>query len=114
MKRALMSSLLVLGLVGAFSAEAADKKIERLFNSKCSACHGKDGKAQTEKGKKMAMRDMASAEFQKGTDEEFKKAILEGMKKEEKGVKQEMDPFKDELKGPEVDALVAYCREFKK
>ncbi len=113
MKRALIGSALAVVLFG-FSAQAADKKIERLFGSKCSACHGKDGKGQTEKGKKMQVRDLASAEFQKGTDEDFKKVILEGMKKEKDGVKQEMDGFKDELKGPEIDALVAYMREFKK
>ncbi|MBS1149175.1 MAG: cytochrome c family protein [Myxococcaceae bacterium] len=113
MKRVLMGSFLAVVLFG-FSAQAADKKIERLFNSKCSACHGKDGKGQTEKGKKMAVRDMASPEFQKGTDEDFKKAILEGFKAEKDGVKQEMDSFKEDLKGPDVDAMIKYMREFKK
>ncbi len=97
-----------------FSAHAADKKIERLFGSKCGSCHGKDGKAQTEKGKKMQMKDIASAEFQKLSDDEMKKAINEGVKTEKGGVKQEMDGFKEELKPAEVDALVAYLREFKK
>ena len=96
------------------SAQAADKKIERLFGSKCGSCHGKDGKAQTEKGKKMQMRDLASAEFQKGSDADFKKAILEGIKAEKGGVKQEMDGYKDDLKPEQVDALVKYMREFKK
>ena len=114
MKRLLLGSALLLTFTIGLPAQAADKKIERLFGSKCSACHGKDGKAQTEKGKKMAMRDMASPEFQKGSDEDFKKVILEGMKKETGGVKQEMDAYKDELKPAEVDALVAYMREFKK
>ena len=97
-----------------FNASAADKKIERLFGSKCGSCHGKDGKAQTEKGKKMQMRDMASPEFQKGTDDDFKKAILEGIKAEKGGVKQEMDSYKEDIKPEEVDALVKYMREFKK
>lgn len=114
MKPAWIGCVLLLAVGVSAPAPAADKKTVRLFDSKCSACHGKDGKAQTEKGKKMAMRDAASAEFQKGTDEEFKKAILEGQKKVTNGVKQEMDPFKDELKGPEVDALILYLREFKK
>ena len=114
MIRGLTWSLLLALAFGLGSAQAADKKTQRLFDSKCSACHGKDGKAQTEKGKKMAMRDMATPEFQKGTDDDFKKAILDGSKKDRDGVKQEMDPFKDELKGPEVDALIALVREFKK
>ncbi len=106
----LLTSLLIPVTV----ALAADKKTERVYGSKCSACHGKDGKAQTEKGKKMQLRDLASAEIQKLTDDEMKKAILEGVKTEKGGVKQEMEGFKEELKGPEVDALVAYMREFKK
>ena len=114
MKRVLIGSVLLLGVGLGAPTQAADKKLERLFGSKCSACHGKDGKAQTEKGKKMKMRDIASAEFQKATDDEMKKAINEGSKKEKDGVKQEMDGFKDEIKAPEVDALVAYMREFKK
>ena len=96
------------------SAYAADKKIERTFNSKCASCHGKDGKGATEKGKKMAVRDMTGEEFQKGKDEDFKKAINEGLKKEEKGVKQEMDGYKSELKAEEIDGLVKHIREFKK
>lgn len=114
MKRLMIAVVFTLSVAVGSQAQAADKKIERLFGSKCSACHGKDGKGQTEKGKKMNIRDMASAEFQKGTDEEFKKAILEGIKKEVGGVKQEMDAYKEEIKGPEIDALVAYMREFKK
>ncbi|HEY1086475.1 MAG TPA: cytochrome c [Archangium sp.] len=112
MKRFSLIALAVLSL--SFSAQAADKKIERLFGSKCGSCHGKDGKAQTEKGKKMAMRDIASPEFQKVSDADMKKAILEGVKGEKNGVKQEMDAYKEDLKPEEVDALVSYMREFAK
>ncbi len=104
----------VLGAVLATSAYAADKKVERLFNSKCGSCHGKDGKAQTEKGKKMAVRDMTTDEYLKGKDADWKKAIEDGVKKEEKGVKQEMDGYKADLKGEEIDGLVKYIRELKK
>ncbi len=105
---------LLAAVAGSLSAFAADKKVERTFNSKCGSCHGKDGKAQTEKGQKMKLRDMSSAEFQKKSDEDFKKAIVDGMKAEKDGVKQEMDGFKDDLKPEEIDALVAYVRAFKK
>ncbi len=105
-------SLLIALMLG-LSAFAADKKTERLFNAKCGSCHGKDGKAQTEKGKQMKMRDMGSEEFQKETDDAMKKTISEGFKKEKDGVKQEMDSFKDELKPAEIDSLVGLVREFK-
>ena len=113
MKRLALMNVL-LACVFSFSAQAADKKVERLFGSKCGSCHGKDGKAQTEKGKKMVMRDMASEEFQKISDADMTKAINEGLKKEKDGVKQEMDGYKEEIKAPEVEALVKYIREFKK
>lgn len=99
-------------LVFAFSAEAADKKTERTWNSKCASCHGKDGKGQTQKGQKMKIRDMGSAAFQKGSDADFRKAILSGVKKNENGG--EMDGFEEELKPAEVDALISYIREFAK
>jgi len=106
------SLLVAVGL--AFSAQAADKKIERTFNSKCGSCHGKDGKGQTEKGLKMKLTDMTTAEFQKKSDDDFKKAINDGIKVEKDGIKKEMDPFKDELKPDEVDGMVKYIRELKK
>jgi mono/diheme cytochrome c family protein len=104
----------VLTITLSFSVFAADKKVERTFNAKCGSCHGKDGAGQTDKGKKMKMRNMGSAEFQTATDEEMTKTITEGFKKDKDGVKQEMDSFKDELKPEEVGALVKYVREFKK
>ena len=114
MKRYILLNVVIAVTAFTVSAHAADKKVERMYGSKCGACHGKDGKAQTEKGKKMQMRDVASAEFQKSTDDEWKKVINEGVKTEKGGVKQEMDGFKDDLKPADVDALVAYMREFKK
>lgn len=105
--------MVVLSCALAFGAWGADKKTERLFNSKCGSCHGKDGKGQTEKGKKMGVRDMASAEYQKGTDAEFKKAIQDGISREKDGKKQEMDPYKEELSDADIDALIKLTREFK-
>lgn len=107
---------LTAALVFATPAQAqADKKTERTWKAKCASCHGMDGKAETEKGKKMKVASMATEEWQKEwTDEEIKKAINEGVKKEEGGVKKEMDPFKDELKPEQVDTLLAYIRGLKK
>lgn len=114
MKRIALMNVLLACVAFSFNAQAADKKIERLFGSKCGSCHGKDGKAQTEKGKKMQMRDIASEEFQKVSDADMIKAINEGVKTEKGGVKQEMDGYKEELKPDQIDALVKYMREFKK
>lgn len=96
------------------TAFAADKKIERLWKSKCASCHGADGKGETEKGKKMKIMDMTTADFQKKTDDEIKKTITEGIKTEKDGVKKEMDPYKDDVKGETLDAVVAHIRSLKK
>ena len=96
---------------GALAADAPDQKTGRLWKSKCAACHGADGKGDTDQGKKMKVGNMATAAFQKSkTDDQLKKAILEGVKQEKDGVKQEMDPYKGELTPEQVDALVKYIR----
>ena len=57
MKRFGMLLAAAIGLLFATSSYAADKKIERLWKAKCASCHGADGTAQTEKGKKMKVGD---------------------------------------------------------
>lgn len=114
MKRIGMFLAVAIGLVFATSSYAADKKIERLWKAKCASCHGADGKAQTEKGKKMQVGDMTTADFQKKSDADLTKVINEGFKEEKNGVKKEMDPYKDELKEGELEGLLALMREFGK
>ena len=95
-------------------AFAADKKIERLWKSKCGSCHGSDGKGDTEKGKKMKLGDLTSAEWQKKTtDADITKLINEGMKSDKDGVKKEMDAYAD-LTAEQKTGLVAFIRELKK
>lgn len=107
---------LVIGLLvgGTAFAGEVDKKTERLWKAKCASCHGADGKAQTEKGKEMKVRDMSTAAYQKDvTDEKIKKALAEGVNTTKDGVKQEMDAYKD-LKPEQVDGLIAYIRSLAK
>ena len=100
--------------LGAPALAEVDKKVERAWKAKCSSCHGAVGKGDTEKGQQMKIVDMTSAEFQAKKDDELKNAILNGVKKEKGGVKQEMDAFKGDLTPEQVDALAAYVRTFKK
>jgi len=111
MKR-IMFLLTAIALASA-PAFAADKKIERVWKSKCASCHGKTGQADTEKGKKMKMKDMTTAEWQKISDDEIKKVLKEGVKEEKDGVKKEMDAY-DDLKPEQVTGLIAFMRELKK
>jgi mono/diheme cytochrome c family protein len=111
-KRAL-SGWVLLGLLSGSTAwaDAPDKKTERTWKAKCASCHGATGKGDTEQGQKQKVRDMTSAAFQKDvTDEAIKKSLLEGVKREHDGVKQEMESFKDTLKPEQMDALVKYVR----
>ena len=95
---AMAAALLVRGEV--------DKKTEKTWKAKCSSCHGVDGKAQTDQGKKYGIKDYTTAEFQKAhADAELKKAILEG-----EGTNM---PAYKEL-GDQADQLVQLIRGFKK
>ncbi len=98
----------------AFSSNAraaeVDKKIQRLWKSKCASCHGAMGKGDTEQGKKMGIRDMSSAAVQKEmTDATITKALKEGVKTD----KGEMEAFPD-LTPEQTDGLLKYIRGFKK
>lgn len=100
------------------TAEAAPpdaKQTERLWKSKCSACHGKDGKGETKKGKKQKVKDMTTAAWQKEvTDAKMLKAMNEGIDRTTDGVKQKMKPLKGKLSPEEMQALIKYMRAFKK
>ena len=112
--RVLASVVVASFLLGAPALAEVDKKVERAWKAKCSSCHGAAGKADTDKGQQMKIVDMTSAEFQAKKDDELRNAILNGVKKDKGGVKQEMDAFKGDLTPEQVDALVAYIRTFKK
>lgn len=109
----LMMTLVGIALVATSARAETDKKVERLFRSKCASCHGQDGKGQTEKGKKLKLPDMSSADFKAKKEDEMRKAITEGVKVEKDGIKKEMDSFKDELKPEQIDSLIEYVKAFK-
>lgn len=88
-----------------------DKKIERLWKSKCGSCHGADGKAATEKGKKMKMSDLSVAAWQTAHgNDEVKKSITDGIKRTKDGVEQEMDAYATELTAEQIGELLTYVR----
>lgn len=90
-------------------------QIDRAWRGKCAACHGADGKAQTDEGKKMAIGDMSTAAWQtQMTDDKIKAAINDGVKRKKGSVAQEMEPYKGKLPPAQIDGLVAYVRALKK
>ena len=113
MNRTWMIGLAAAALPFAAMAEV-DKKTERLWKAKCATCHGVDGKGQTDQGHKMGMADITTPEWQKSlTDEQVKKAIATGLKREKGGKTQEMDPFSEKLEVAQIDTLAAYIRTLK-
>jgi mono/diheme cytochrome c family protein len=93
------------------AVEPPSKKTERLWKAKCGSCHGQDGKAQTEKGRKQKISDMTVASWQaKRTNKQLFDATWNGVKTEKDGVKQEMDAYKDEISKEDTEALVQYIR----
>jgi mono/diheme cytochrome c family protein len=94
-------------LAGSSLARAeVDKKTERTWKSKCASCHGADGKAQTDQGKKLGIKDYSAAAFHTGvTDADLKKAVVDG-----KG--ENMPAYKDLAE--QSDQLVQLIRSFKK
>lgn len=94
-------------------AADADVKTARLWKAKCSACHGVDGKADTDSGKKLKIPDMTKPAWQKLTTEAaMKKAITDGIKRE--GMAEGMDGFKEKLTPEQIDLLAGYVRSLGK
>jgi mono/diheme cytochrome c family protein len=90
-----------------------EKKLVRLWNSKCATCHGEDGHGITEQGKEMGIADMTKAAYWKSvTVEGARKAVLEGLKRTVNGKEQEMKAFADRLSPQQVDDLNMYAVSF--
>jgi|HubBroStandDraft_2_1064218.scaffolds.fasta_scaffold1779134_1 mono/diheme cytochrome c family protein len=77
-----------------------------LFKSKCAACHGSDGSANTAAGKSMKIRDFHSPDVQKQTDAELTEIISAG-----KGA---MPSYKGKLTDDQIKQLVGYIRDLAK
>jgi mono/diheme cytochrome c family protein len=77
-----------------------------IYKSNCAMCHGADGSGQTPAGKAMKVRDLRSADVQKMTDKELAAVIADG--------KGKMPGYKAKLGPSDIDALVAYIRQFAK
>jgi mono/diheme cytochrome c family protein len=77
----------------------------KLWDNHCEICHGKDGRAETDHGKGMHARNLADEKWQKKTsDAKIAKTIKKGHEK--------MPAFESKLSQTEIDALVAYVRQF--
>ena len=108
------SSLLLFAAVGisGFSLEAtayAPSELAtatQLFSKHCVACHGRDGRSQTSRGKANHARDLTDRKWQDDvSDERIYNSIMNG--RDEQGT---MPGFSDKLKENDANSLVKLVR----
>ena len=121
MLRGLKPAIFLLILFATFGIVMADRLIDKtranltkaepadaasLFNSQCAKCHGRDGRAQTSRGRHTHTRDLTKAEWQDDvSDERIFNSISRGRGK--------MPAFK-KLSDAQIDSLVSYVRRLRK
>ena len=107
MKTKFRVSLVVLAVVFALSTWtfAADASAD-LYKSNCASCHGAEGKGDTPVGKGMKVKDLASDEVQKQSDDDLATIIEKG--------KKPMPGYAGNLSKEQIDGLVNYVRSLKK
>ncbi len=94
------------------AAVSAAAPVAENWENHCAKCHGADGKGQTKVGKKLNLQDYTDAKVQaEMKDADMIKATADGVF--DKGGKEKMKAYKDELSADEIEALVAYIRKFK-
>ncbi|GAA0526595.1 mono/diheme cytochrome c family protein [Rhizomicrobium palustre] len=105
-----MKSFVMLTIVAVLTLPAsAAVDAGQLFTDRCSKCHGTDGKANTDIGRKAEIADFTSAGFKsRHSDADNKDIITYGSPDNAK-----MKAYKDKLSPEEIDALVAYIRNLK-
>ena len=99
--------LLAFGVAVGSARSAEDDLGQDTYNARCTSCHGRDGRAQTDIGKKLKTKDLTKAELWKGlTDAAVEKQIVNGT------ADKSMPAYKDKLSPEELAALVKYLRSF--
>jgi mono/diheme cytochrome c family protein len=96
-------------LLGGLSARADD--VNTIWDTNCTACHGKDGKGSTMMGRKLDIKDLTDVKVQASfTDADATKTIKEGVTV---NGTEKMKAFGDKLSDDDIKALVAQVRSFK-
>jgi mono/diheme cytochrome c family protein len=86
---------------------AGVRAAKEIWEERCIACHGEDGKAQTKKGRELKAKDFTRPRWQRHTsDKEIVETITNGIPKKK------MPAFKDKLSPEEIQAMVPFLRSF--
>jgi mono/diheme cytochrome c family protein len=93
-----MKTLLVTAVLAvSFASVAHAAGPTDTFQAKCAACHGKDGKGQSDMAKKLGVKDLTATKLPAA---EIEKVIANG--------KGKMTPWKGKLSDAEISALAKY------
>ena len=84
----------------------AQKGGEAIFQEMCVGCHGTDGRAGTDMGKKVKAADLTSPAVQQQSDSALMKVVRSGQKK--------MPSFSDKLSEDDIKAVISYVRQLGK
>jgi cytochrome c6 len=108
MKITILVTVVTLLVVSAFgqSRKGHNDTGAGLFRERCIGCHGPDGRAQTEAGKKIGAADLTSDPVQSQSDSNLSNVVRDG--------KAKMPAFKGKLSSNEIRAVVGYLRELAK
>jgi mono/diheme cytochrome c family protein len=95
------------------AAPAARAAAADSWKQHCASCHGADGTGQTKVGRRLGVKDLTDAAYQKSfTDDQLAKNLKDGETGADGKVK--MKPFADKLADDDIKALVAYVRAMSK
>jgi cytochrome c6 len=102
MRTTLFVTVLLTTCLPGASAKDKDSDGSATFQENCAGCHGPDGRAQTEVGKKVHAADLTAADVQQRSVSELAKFVKTG--------KGKMPAFQDKLSDDEIRAVVAYVK----
>jgi mono/diheme cytochrome c family protein len=86
---------------------SAQNTAAAIFLRRCASCHGRDGRANTAKGRLRAARDLTDAQWQADvSDERIFNSINNGRGK--------MPAYGKKIPEAAIDSLVAYVRSLKR
>ena len=74
-----------------------------IFQEQCIGCHGQDGRADTEMGKKVQAADLTSQAVQDLSASQLEKIVKNGQKK--------MPSFAGKLSDDEIKAVIGYVKQ---
>ena len=104
----LAASALLLASPAARAASGAEN-----WTQACATCHGADGVGHTKIGKRLEVKDLTDAAYQKTfTDDQLFDHLKNGETTADGKVK--MKPFGDKLSDDDLKAVVAYVRSLAK